>query len=66
AAVTQSNTEMVQCLLELNANPDAIDFSGRTPLMHAAESGQVTALELLREADANPTIQDFEGRGKKT
>ncbi|CAF2149794.1 unnamed protein product [Rotaria magnacalcarata] len=62
AAVTQSNTEMIQCLLELRANPDAIDFSGRTPLMHAAESGQLIALELLREAEANPTIQDFEGR----
>lgn len=55
---------MIECLLKLHANPDAFDFSGRTPLMHAAELGHVTALGLLRAADANAAIQDFEGRGE--
>ncbi|CAF2773868.1 unnamed protein product [Rotaria sp. Silwood2] len=66
AAVTQNNTNMIKCLLQLDAHPDVIDFSGRTALMHAAEYGHVTILQLLREADANAKIQDFEGKGEAT
>ncbi|CAF1196472.1 unnamed protein product [Rotaria sordida] len=62
AAITQNNTNMIKCLLDLAAHPDVIDFSGRTALMHAAECGHTTILRLLRDADANPTIQDFEGK----
>ncbi|CAF0922340.1 unnamed protein product [Rotaria sp. Silwood1] len=61
AAVTENNTNMIKCLLQLDAHPDVIDFSGRTALMHAAEYGYVTVLQLLREADADARIQDFEG-----
>ena len=65
AAVTEDNKIMIKCLLELNAHPNVIDFSGRTALMHVAEHGNVGALQLLREEEANPTIRDFEGKGKK-
>jgi ankyrin repeat protein len=64
AAVTQNNEKMIQFLLQLGAHPDVIDFTGRTAVMHAAEFGHVSALQLLRDAKGDPRIQDLEGRGE--
>jgi uncharacterized protein len=38
-----------------------VDFSGQTPFLRAALSGDVTAMGLLLQYDANPKIPTFEG-----
>ncbi|KAF5894797.1 ankyrin repeat and EF-hand domain-containing protein 1-like, partial [Clarias magur] len=55
--------DMARFLLSLNAHPDIQDKMGRTPMMLAAELGDVRMVELLANNRANMTLVDKEGKG---
>lgn len=55
--------DMARFLLSLNAHPDIQDKMGRTPMMLAAELGDVHMVELLANNRANMTLVDKEGKG---
>ncbi|KAF7658025.1 hypothetical protein LDENG_00019070 [Lucifuga dentata] len=62
AAAFSGHVECVQLLLSHDAPVDAVDKSGRTALMMAAEKGRVGALEvLLTGAKANLSLMDKDG-----
>ena len=60
--------EIMRCLLDHGADPNAADNYGRTPLHYALGSPEVTrsdrqhCLKYLLEAGANPNLTDFQGR----
>uniref|UniRef100_A0A8C9SQD7 Ankyrin repeat domain 28 n=1 Tax=Scleropages formosus TaxID=113540 RepID=A0A8C9SQD7_SCLFO len=59
AAAFTDHVECLQLLLSHNAQVNAIDASGKTPLMMAAENGQTNAVEVLvSSAKADLTLQD--------
>ncbi|KAM7380197.1 hypothetical protein PAMP_003510 [Pampus punctatissimus] len=62
AAAFSGHVDCVQLLLSHDAPVDAVDQSGRTALMMAAEKGRVEALEvLLTSASANLSLIDKDG-----
>lgn len=59
AAAYTDHVECLQLLLGHNAQVNAIDMLGKTPLMMAAENGQTNAVEVLvSSAKADLTLQD--------
>ncbi|XP_023260706.1 serine/threonine-protein phosphatase 6 regulatory ankyrin repeat subunit A-like, partial [Seriola lalandi dorsalis] len=61
-AAFAGHVDCVQLLLSHDAPVDAVDQSGHTPLMMAAEKGRVGALELLlTSANANLSLTDKDG-----
>uniref|UniRef100_A0A8B9KPF9 Ankyrin repeat domain 28 n=1 Tax=Astyanax mexicanus TaxID=7994 RepID=A0A8B9KPF9_ASTMX len=59
AAAYTDHVECLQLLLGHNAQVNAIDALGKTPLMMAAENGQTNAVEVLvSRAKADLTLQD--------
>jgi hypothetical protein len=61
AAVKFRRVEVVEKLIELNANQDIQDYSGQTPLLIAVESGQIDIVELLLKNGANVNIANNNG-----
>jgi ankyrin repeat protein len=61
-AISNSNTDIVRLLVDKNADVNAIDIHGRTPLMEATHCGSVSAVEFLLLRRADPTITDNWGR----
>jgi ankyrin repeat protein len=51
----------VDLLLRHEADLDALDFTGRTPLHLAARRGRVDAVKALVAAGADPSRKDFDG-----
>lgn len=59
-AVSHGNIDMVQMLLEANANVNVQDEDGSTALMCAAEHGRIDIVKLLlAQPDCDSTIQDI-------
>lgn len=56
------NYTAVQRLLHHGAFPDPVGKGGRTPLMLAADSGSVDALQILIAAGVNPQRKDHCGQ----
>ena len=52
-AIQNRHLEVVQLLLDSGANVDTIDYIGRTPLMVAAEDGQIKAVHILLSSNAD-------------
>jgi len=63
-AAVSNMDELVSFILELGANPNVVDFRGRTAAMRAAEYGHVETLDKLVAAHANMKIRDVNGRGE--
>lgn len=63
-AAVANNDDMIKYLLDLGADPDVSDFKRRTPVMRAAEYGNVQCLQKLAEAKANMKLKDIDGKGK--
>jgi ankyrin repeat protein len=61
-AAAQGNDCMVDALIAANANVDAADASGSTPMCAAAQAGQVGSLERLMRAKAGVAAQDSRQR----
>lgn len=64
-AATYASVEAAKVLLAANANPNAVDSNGNTPLMRAAVSGAEQSAELVRlllEHGANPALRNHEGK----
>lgn len=66
-AAASGNTECVRALLTHNADMNAADTLGRTPLHACAAAGNtaghVAVVQLLIENGANPTLKDQTGMG---
>ena len=61
-AVEDNNLPMVSCLLfKGNANPNAMSYSGNTPLHIAAGSGFETIVATLIAMGASGSIENMEG-----
>lgn len=60
-AVSRDNLELVEKLLSLGANVNALTFQGNTPLHYGAEFGNITILKLLLDYDANVNIKNKRG-----
>lgn len=56
------NETAVRVLLELGADPEAVDSAGRTPLMAAVWGRQPECVRLLLKAGADPLRPDAKGR----
>ncbi len=56
------DAELVQLLLEREADPNARDDAGRTPLHWAARYNTPEAIEALLDAGAGPDARDHRGR----
>lgn len=54
--------EVVEALIECNADPDSRDNSNRTPLSYAAEKGNATIVRILIENGAFPDAKDSTAR----
>ena len=65
-AAVANNEDMIQFLLDLGADPDVPDFKLRTPVMRAAEYGNVQCLQKLAEAKASMKLRDIDGKGNKS
>jgi uncharacterized membrane protein YgcG len=61
-ATPPPSNSMVLALLAANADPDWRSFNDRTPLMHAAASGNASACAALLGAGAAADLQNREGR----
>ena len=51
-AARLGHAEIVRLLLEAKANPNTADFTGRTALAYAKQSGRTTIEAMLRKAGA--------------
>ncbi|CAM4461516.1 Zn-dependent protease with chaperone function [Paenibacillus endophyticus] len=60
-AIYNGSVDVVELLLEGNANPDLQDSTGWTPLMTAATEGDMESTKLLLQAGADPLIVDETG-----
>jgi len=56
-AVALGNYEIVEFLLNSNADPDKQNIYGETPLHQAVENGNYKIINVLLEKGANPNIQ---------
>lgn len=56
------DVDLIDLLLELGADIEALDGSGRTPLLSAAHSGNAPSFARLLERGANPAATDSGGR----
>ncbi|MEI2704342.1 MAG: ankyrin repeat domain-containing protein [Ilumatobacteraceae bacterium] len=56
------DVDLIDLLLELGADIEALDGSGRTPLLSAAHSGNAPSFARLLERGANPAATDSRGR----
>ncbi|KAJ7581693.1 hypothetical protein C8J56DRAFT_250116 [Mycena floridula] len=57
-AVQQGHSDIVQLLLDKNADPDACNKYQRTPLSYAAEEGHSNIVQLLLDKNADPHACD--------
>ena len=57
-AIEDGNTEVVQILINKNAEVDLADKKGKTPLMYAGELGKHEIIDILLKANAKPNKQD--------
>ncbi|CAK0837833.1 unnamed protein product [Prorocentrum cordatum] len=55
------NVEIVSALIEADANKEARDHNGCTPLMFAVANGDQRVVQRLVTAQANLNVKDFEG-----
>jgi uncharacterized protein len=55
------NVAMVELLIELGAEVEAMDYEGQTALLNAAHSGHIDVIEVLVEAGADVDWCDEEG-----
>ncbi|MGO4545742.1 M48 family metallopeptidase [Paenibacillus sp. 2TAB23] len=60
-AIYNGSVDVVELLLERNANPDLQDSTGWTPLMTAATEGDIESTKLLLQAGADPLMVDETG-----
>lgn len=60
-AVISNDTALIINLLQANADPDAMDANGRTPLTIASEAGQTGIVNLLLAYGADPDLSDTNG-----
>lgn len=58
-AVAAGYYDIVELLLELNADPDKQNIYGETPLHQAVENGNYKIINILLERGANPNIQQL-------
>ncbi len=56
-AVALGNYDIVEFLLDLNADPDKQNIYGETPLHQAVENGYYKIINILLERGANPNVQ---------
>lgn len=56
-AVNAGIYDIVEFLLDLNADPDKQNIYGETPLHQAVENGNYRIINILLERGANPNIQ---------
>ncbi len=61
AATLTQNSEMVATLIQMGADVNSVDRSGRTPLMIAAFVGDSDIVEMLLAAGANPLFTNNAG-----
>ena len=56
------DVDLIDLVLELGAGIEALDGSGRTPLLSAAHSGNAASFNRLLVRGANPAATDSDGR----
>jgi ankyrin repeat protein len=61
-AVYHVDTELVELLLGLGANPDAINTYGASPLGEAVKVAALPIVEMLLDADADPQAPNADGQ----
>ena len=61
-AIQKGHNEVVEALLDAEADPDVQDSISRTALMHAARLGNKDSILLLLDVGADLTIKDNKGR----
>ena len=61
AVCSKDNIYLIQLLLSMNAEIDAVDKNGETPLHIVVKNGSLEMIELLLDAGANPNIQNKNG-----
>ncbi|KIW35343.1 uncharacterized protein PV07_02044 [Cladophialophora immunda] len=61
-AASLSRAALVRPIFEHGCDPDTKDFSGRTPLSHAAEQGHEAVVRLLHEYRVKCDSKDDDGR----
>lgn len=54
-------TDVVERILDSGAAIELVDDEGATPLMHAAQKGELETIELLRNRGANVLVKNFAG-----
>ncbi|MGI8575146.1 MAG: ankyrin repeat domain-containing protein [Egibacteraceae bacterium] len=62
AAVAARNLRAVQLVLDADADPDARQKGGYTPLMAAAHHGDADIVRALLEHGADPALRDDDDR----
>jgi len=63
-AASRNDDTLLQHLLELGAEPDAADVTGRTAAMRACEFGHLQAMNALAGAGIDMTLVDDIGQGR--
>lgn len=62
AATYKNQIELVQLLLQKNANPNGVDANGTTALSLAVQFRNTSLVQLLLEYNADKTIKDIKGK----
>lgn len=62
AATYKGQEELVQLLLEKNANPNLADSNGTTPLIYAVMSRNTNIISLLLKYKADKALRDKDGK----
>jgi len=58
----EKDYDLLSLLLQAGANPNEIDASGNTPLMHAVWTANVAAVALLLKDDAKVDMRNYSGQ----